>query len=128
VRQLRRESAAADCYAAVSRFLRNDFEGTVLLAERIIAIAPTYAPVYDLVGAAYTKLERRAAAREAFETSLRFNAHGSTAYTNLGLLELSDGNRVAAAGYFAEALWLAPDSATARQASRKLGSAERRSG
>jgi Flp pilus assembly protein TadD len=79
------------------------------------AAADYYAAVYDLVGAAYTRLERNAAAREEFETSLRFNAHDSTAYTNLGLLELSAGNRVEAAGYFAEALWLAPDSSTARQ-------------
>ena len=37
------------------------------------------------------------------------------AYTNLGLLELAAGNKPAAARYFAEALWLAPESATARE-------------
>jgi spermidine synthase len=107
--------AAAHYYAAVSRFLRNDFAGTVRLAQDAIAADPQYAPVYDLVGAAHTKLGQTDAAREAFHTSLGFDAHDSTAYTNLGLLELSSGSAAAAAGYFAEALWLEPESATARQ-------------
>jgi Flp pilus assembly protein TadD len=68
-----------------------------------------------VIGAAYTKLDRPAEAREAFEKSLSLDAHDSTAYTNLGLLELAAGNRVAAAQLFAEALWLAPESTTARQ-------------
>ena len=54
-------------------------------------------------------------ARAAFEKSLAFDAHDSTAYTNLGVLELGLGHRQQAAGYFAEALWLTPDSPVARQ-------------
>ena len=54
-------------------------------------------------------------ARQAFERSLTFDAHDSTAYTNLGLLELAAGDQAAARRFFAEALWLTPDSATARQ-------------
>ena len=54
-------------------------------------------------------------ARQAFEKSLSFNAHDSTAYENLGILALNAGYRAAAAKYFAEALWLAPDSQVSRQ-------------
>ena len=71
--------------------------------------------MYDLLGAAYTKLDRSADAKRAFETSLRLDAHDSTAYTNLGLVELAVGNRGAAANDFAEALGLAPNSAVARE-------------
>ena len=85
------------------------------LAQRAIAADPKYAAVYDLLGAAQTKLEQPKAARDAFETSLRFNAHDSSAYTNLGLLELSAANGPAAARDFAEALWLDPGSDAARQ-------------
>jgi len=73
------------------------------------------APVYDLAGAAYTKLGRTEDARRAFERSLTFDAHDSTAYTNLGLLALAAGDRAAARDCFAEALWLEPTSATARE-------------
>jgi serine/threonine-protein kinase len=109
------DAAVTHYFDAVSRFLRGDVEGAVASAERAIAADPAYAPTYDLLGAAHTKLGQSAAARDAFETSLRFNAHDSTAYTNLGVLALTDGNRALAAGYFAEALWLDPGSRTARQ-------------
>ena len=102
-------------FSAVSAFIHDRVEATVGLAERTIAADRTYAPAYDLVGAAYTKLDRTADAKKAFETSLEFDAHDSTAYTNLGLLELAAGNRQAAANYFAQALGLAPNSATARE-------------
>lgn len=115
LRRVAPDRAPTHYYAAVSKFLRTDFKGAVELAERAIAADPKYAPVYDLAGAAYTKLGRTVDARRAFETSLQFNAHDSTAYTNLGLLALTSGNRAAASGYFAEALWLDADSATARQ-------------
>jgi len=102
-------------FGAVSALIRGRVDETVSLGERAIAADRTYAPAYDLVGAAYTKLDRPADAKKAFETSLQFDAHDSTAYTNLGLLELAAGNRQVAANYFAEALGLAPTSATARE-------------
>jgi Flp pilus assembly protein TadD len=102
-------------FSAVSAFIRGRVDEAVGLAERAIAADETYAPVYDLAGAAYTKLDRPADAKKAFETSLRFDAHDSTAYTNLGLLDLAAGNRQAAANDFAEALGLAPNSPTARE-------------
>ena len=85
-----------------------------------------YSAAYDLVGAAHTKLGQPQPAREAFLASLRFDPHDSTAYTNLGVLALNDGDAAAAADYFAEALWLDEDSALAREglnrATRFLGS------
>ena len=75
-------AAVTDYFVAVLRFLRGDAAGTVESAGRGIAADRAYAPTYDLLGAAHTKLGQSAAARDAFETSLRFNAHDSTAYTN----------------------------------------------
>jgi Flp pilus assembly protein TadD len=115
LRALAPDRAGSLYYAAVSAFLHGQVDETVRLAERAIAADPRFAPVYDLVGAAYTKLERPLDAKKAFEASLRFDAHDSTAYTNLGLLELAGRNRPAAANYFAEALGLAPNSRTARE-------------
>ncbi len=101
-------------YAAALAFVQGRAEDTVRLSERAIAADSTYAPTYDLVGAAYTRLGQGERARQAFESSLRFDAHDSTAYTNLGLLELAAGNRGVAANYFAEALSLSPGSTVAR--------------
>ena len=114
LRQVAPSRAGTEFYAAAAAFLHARPLEAVELAQRAIAIDPQFAPVYDLIGAAFTKLGRTAEAKAAFELSLSFDAHDSTAYTNLGLLELAAGNRAAAAQYFAEALWLAPDSATAR--------------
>jgi Flp pilus assembly protein TadD len=101
-------------YAGVLRYLRGEFEEAVRLCERAVALDANYEPVYDLLGAARTKLNQPEAAREAFEASLRLNAHDASAYANLGLLALTVGSRDAAENYFAEALWLDPTSKTAR--------------
>lgn len=106
---------ATEYFLAVAAFLHGDADGAVTSAQRAIAIDPGYAPTYDLIGAAYTKLGRLDQARAAFKQSLSFDAHDSTAYENLGVLEMSAGNRALAAKYFAEALWLVPDSPTARR-------------
>jgi tetratricopeptide (TPR) repeat protein len=109
------DRAATQYFAAVAAFLRDRPGEASALAERAAAIEPGYAPVYDLLGAAYTRLDKPDQARAAFQKSLSFDAHDSTAYTNLGLLELAAGHRQAAARYFAEALWLAPESTVARE-------------
>jgi Flp pilus assembly protein TadD len=67
-----------------------------------------------MAGAAHTKLGQVEQARQAFQTSLRFDPHDSTAYTNLGVIALAAGRREEAADYFAEALWLTPDAQAAR--------------
>ena len=107
--------AVIEYFHAVASFLHGDANGAVESARRAIELDPNYPPTYDLIGAAYTKLAQLDAAREAFKKSLAFDAHDSTAYENLGVLELNAGNRALAARYFAEALWLVPDSPTARQ-------------
>ena len=118
VAALRKEQptrASTFYYAAVAAFLHGNAIEAADLAEHAIEIDPNYTPTYDLVGAAYTKLGKIAEAKRAFQKSLSFDAHDSTAYENLGVIELNAGNRGAAAKYFAEALWLVPDSQTARQ-------------
>lgn len=118
VTELRRavpDKAATEFYTAVAAFLHGSSEEAVVHAKRAILLDPGYAPTYDLIGAAYTKLGQLDPARQAFQRSLSIDAHDSTAYENLGVLELNAGNRALAARYFAEALWLVPESPTARQ-------------
>ncbi len=108
-------SAPTHYYSAVLAFLAGDATTALHEAQQAIAVDAAYAAAYDLAGAAHTKLGQAALAAQAFQTSLRFDPHDSTAYTNLGLLELTAGNRDAARNYFAEALWLTPDDASARE-------------
>ena len=119
LRKMAPHKASTEYYAAVAAFLHGDATNAVAAAARAIAIDPNYAPTYDLLGAAYTKLNRLDGARQAFRTSLSFDAHDSTAYENLGVLELSAGNRAAASKYFAEALWLVPESTVSREGLRR---------
>jgi Flp pilus assembly protein TadD len=102
-------------YTAVLALLNGRPDDAVAEGNKTVAAAAGYAAVYDLLGAAHTKRGEAAKARDSFLTSLRYNAHDSTAYSNLGALELAAGNAQRAANYFAEALWLTPDSAPARQ-------------
>lgn len=107
--------AATFYYDAVSSFLHGRSADAVSKAERAVRADPAFAAVYDLLGAAHTKLGHADQARRAFASSLHYDAHDSTAYANLGLLALTAGDRRLAANYFAEALWLEPDSTLARQ-------------
>ncbi len=107
---------------AVQAFLGGDAATALAHAERVIALDPSFAPVYHLAGAVLTALDQPDRARWMFERSLTFDAHDSTAYTNLGVLALDAGQRDEAASRFAEALWLNAADATARQGlSRALG-------
>lgn len=115
LRRIAPDRAPTFYYSAVLAFLRGDSEAAIALGDQAVATDPQYAPVYDLLGAAHTKLGNAARARNAFHTSLRLNPHDSTAYANLGVIELAAGNRSEAADYFAEALWLEPASQVARQ-------------
>jgi Flp pilus assembly protein TadD len=115
LQRLAREHAATHYYAAVALFLRGNAAGAVERAQAAVRIDPAYAAVYDLIGAAFTKLDDVPRARDAFLTSLRYDAHDSAAYANLGVLELAAGHRAAAANYFAEALWLDAESPLARE-------------
>jgi Flp pilus assembly protein TadD len=93
----------------------------MILAERGVGLHPKYAPLYDLVGAVYTKMGQVFRARWAFNQSLSYDAHDSTAYENLGLLALEEGDLSTARNYFAEALWLVPGSTVARQGLSRTG-------
>jgi spermidine synthase len=115
LRQLAPKAPAGYYYAGAAAFMRGDAEAAVRFCEQAIALDANYAPIYDLLGAAHTKLQHPDEARAAFKKSLAFDAHDSTAYTNLGVLELGLGNKAEAARHFAEALWLTPDSPVARQ-------------
>jgi len=108
------DHAATWYYAGASAFLDSRFDETLRDGERALTLDREYAPVYDLIGAAHTRLNQPEKAREAFESSLRFDAHDSSAYANLGLLFLNAGDRGTAVNYFAEALWLDADSRVAR--------------
>jgi len=119
LRQVAPDRASTAYYAAVAAFLHGDVNEALARAQKAIALDPHYAPTYDLAGAAYTKLDQLELARQAFHKSLSFDAHDSTAYENLGVVELNAGNRSAAAKYFAEALWLVPESAVSREGLRR---------
>jgi spermidine synthase len=108
------DHAATWYYAGASAFLDGRFDDTLRQGARALSIDREYAPVYDLIGAAHTKLNQPEKARQAFESSLRFDAHDSSAYANLGLLALTAGERDVAANYFAEALWLDSNAKVAR--------------
>lgn len=115
LQQIAPDQAATLYYAAVAQFLHGNVPEAMLLVERAIGLHPRYAPSYDLAGAVYTKLGQVFRARWAFYQSLSFDAHDSTAYENLGLLALEEGDRATARNYFAEALWLVPNSRVARE-------------
>jgi tetratricopeptide (TPR) repeat protein len=119
LRKVAPNRASTEYYAAAAAFLHGDANAAVASAQKAIAIDPNYAPTYDLIGAAYTKLNQIEPARQAFKKSMSFDAHDSTAYENLGVLELNAGNHAAAAKYFAEALWLVPESAVSREGLRR---------
>ncbi|MEQ1730297.1 MAG: fused MFS/spermidine synthase, partial [Vicinamibacterales bacterium] len=108
--QLLKESSPSTApthyYSAVLAFLGGDAKSALSEAQEAIAVDASYAAAYDLAGAAHTKLGQADLAAQAFQTSLRFDPHDSTAYTNLGLLALAEGHSEAARHLFAEALWL----------------------
>lgn len=108
------DGAPTHYYAAALAFMKGDAQQSLEHARRAIGTDATYAAAYDMAGAAHTKLGQADLAQQAFLTSLQFDPHDSTAYTNLGLLALAAGRFEEAADYFAEALWLTPNSQAAR--------------
>ncbi len=108
------DRAATHYFTGVGAFLRGQNDDAIAAGERAVKADANYGPVYDMLGAAYTKQNQPDQARQAFMRALRIDAHDSSAYANLGLIELASGNRDAARRYFAEALGLDPDSKIAR--------------
>ena len=97
-------------YAAALHFLRQDFEGAVLLGEQAIAADPTDARAQNLLGAALASLGRFDAARTAFQEAERAAPQDARTQVNLGLLDLRSGSAQDAVQHFAAALALDPDS------------------
>ena len=58
--------AATWYYSGASTFLENRFEETLRHGERAVSLDRQYSPVYDLIGAAHTRLNQPEKAREAF--------------------------------------------------------------
>ena len=110
------DGAAAHYYTAVALYLHGDTKGAVASATRARAADPAFAPLYDLLGSAHARLGQLDEARTAFQQSLALDAHDSSAYANLGVIEQAAGHPARARGYFAEALSLDPDSPVARAA------------
>lgn len=108
-------TAATLYYAAAAAFLHGRFADAVSLANQARSADPSYSAVYDLAGAAYVKTGDLKSARDAFEQSLRFNGHDSSAYANLGRIFLAAGDQASAAREFTEALWLDPESESAHE-------------
>ena len=109
------QSAWAHYYAASLFFLQNRQDMALRAARNAVAIDPTHAKAYNLIGACLASMGQRDAARTAFETSIRADPREPGTYTNLATLELQSGNRDLAARYFAEALTVDPSSQSARE-------------
>jgi Flp pilus assembly protein TadD len=105
---------SAAYYAASAAFLQGRLHDALRLAGTAIDRDASSARAHNLAGAVLATLERPVPAREAFHAALRLDPRDPSVYVNLGWLELSAGNVVAASGYFAEALALDPSSVPAR--------------
>jgi spermidine synthase len=108
------KSAWSHYYAASLFFLQNRHDLALQAARNAVAIDPSHAKAYNLIGACLANMGRRDEARTAFETSLKSDPRESGTYTNLANLELQSGNRDLAIRYFAEALTVDPSSQSAR--------------
>ena len=98
----------------VAAILRGDPEQARRACQRALEVSPAM-PRPTTCSARRTRNSATSERARAFLESLRFDAHDSTAYANLGVLALNDGRADVAADYFAEALWLDANSALARQ-------------
>ena len=113
--QLQPEAPKTAYYAAAARFFGGHLDEALKRARDAVARDPQYAAAHNLLGTIHATLNQEEPARAAFQTARRLNPRDSTAYLNLGLLELTSGNGPVAARYFMEALLLDPDSAAARE-------------
>jgi spermidine synthase len=107
--------ATTTYYAAAIEFLKGRHQPALGLAQAAILRDPQYAAAYNLVGAVHATLGETEPARQAFEMALRLDSKDSATYINLGLLALSSHSSREAAGWFAEALSLDPQSPAARR-------------
>ena len=119
VARLRAVAPTADAtryYTATLLFLEGRADLAIGEARQLTAANPGHAKAQNLLGAALATSGQRDGAREAFLTSIKIDPRDPATYTNLALLELDGGNRVAGLQRLAEALTLDPTSSTARDA------------
>jgi tetratricopeptide (TPR) repeat protein len=107
-------SWAARYYTATAAFLRGDLPQAAAEGQRAAALRDADGRASNLVGAARASLGDAAAARRAFDDSLRRDPRDPAGYVNLARLELEAGNAPRAAVLFSEALILDPASPAAR--------------
>ncbi len=113
--------AGSHYYAAARLFLGGQLPEALREAQRALDLEPTHARAQNLVGAIQASLGNTEAARAAFRAALVLNARDPATYQNLGLLELTAGNRAAAARLFVEALSLDPSLEAARRGLAEAG-------
>ena len=119
VARMRAVAFAADAtryYTATLLFMEGRTEAAVSEARGLAQANPRHAKAHNLLGAALATSGQRDLAREAFLVSLEIDPRDPASYTNLALLELEGGNRVAGLQRLAEALTLDPASPAAREA------------
>ena len=109
------ERAGAAYYSAASEFLQGRLEAALALAQRAVVLDRAHAQAQNLRGAILAQLGQSGEARAAFKAALQLDPGDTATYTNFALMELSSGNRDAAAELFAEALVLDPSSAAGWQ-------------
>jgi Flp pilus assembly protein TadD len=86
----------------------------VAAARQVVSAHPTHSRAQGLLGAACAALDQRECAQAAFDRSINGNPRDASAYINAGVFQLRIANVSAAAGYFASALALDPNSVPAR--------------
>lgn len=105
----------AHYYAATLSFLQDRPDDALREARATVALDPTHAKAYNLMGACLAGFSQRDEARKAFLASLKADPREPGTYTNLATLELESGNREGAIRYFAEALTVDPNNPSARE-------------
>jgi Flp pilus assembly protein TadD len=115
LRQVAPANAITRYYSAALLFMQGRSDLAVPDLELVVRENPKHARAQNLLGAALASLGERGRARHAFEASLRADPLDAGTYTNLGTLEMEEGNRLAAVQRYAEALALDPASEAARR-------------
>jgi spermidine synthase len=114
------KSTWAHYYAGSLFFLNHRPDMAVRAARNAVAIDPTNAKAYNLIGAGLASMGNIDAARDAFEQSLKVDPREPGTYANLATLERQVGNRDRARRLFGEALIIDPSSEVARSGLNSL--------
>jgi tetratricopeptide (TPR) repeat protein len=108
------ERADSGYYRATALYLVGRTADAVAAARQVVSAHPAHARAQGLLGAACASLGQRECAQAGFDQSINDNPRDASAYINAGIFQLRIANASAAAGYFASALALDPNSVPAR--------------